>query len=72
MENTDSLPKQQAVDGKAAFAGNPEPEPTMDVVDTLAAEAGVSAPMGEAVNVKAALDARDKDRWELNPDSAQQ
>ena len=70
MENSDSLAKQQAVDGKGAFAGSPEPNPELDVIDTLTAKAGVSAAAGEAVDIKATLDERDENRWELSPESA--
>ncbi|NEP18426.1 MAG: hypothetical protein F6J97_16235 [Leptolyngbya sp. SIO4C1] len=72
MEHTDSLPKQQAVDGQSAFAGDPEPVPEESTVDALATEAGLDMSAGEPVQTKAKLEQRDEDRWELDPDSTQQ
>lgn len=71
MENTDSMAKQQAVDGKAAFAGSAEPAPERDNVDAIANAAGVNLRPGKATDVKAQLEQRDADRWELDPESAQ-
>lgn len=71
MENTNSLPKQQSVDGRGAFAGNIEPNPEQDTVDAVAAQAGVDLSPGDATDVKRILDERDENRWELDPDSAQ-
>ncbi len=71
MENTDNLSKQQAVDGKSAFAGNTEPNPEQDTVDALGNQAGIEPKAGEPVAIKETLDERDESRWELNPDSAQ-
>lgn len=71
MENTNSLPKQQAVDGQGAFAGNAEPSPEQDTVDAVAAKAGVDLAPGQPTDVKRILDERDENRWELDPDSAQ-
>ena len=71
MENTNSLPKQQSVDGRGAFAGNIEPNPEQDTVDAVAAQAGVDLAPGDATDVKRILDERDENRWELDPDSAQ-
>lgn len=71
MERTDSLPKQQALDSKGAYAGNVEPNPEKDIVDTLAQDAGVSIPQGDPINVKSMVEERDEQRWELDPESAQ-
>ncbi|MEM7768980.1 MAG: DUF6335 family protein [Cyanobacteria bacterium P01_A01_bin.37] len=71
MEMTDSLPKQQAVDGKGAFAGNPEPDPEQGDVGEPATQAGISPPPEVPLDVKETLEKRDQDRWELNSDSAQ-
>lgn len=70
METTNSLPKQQAVDGQGAFAGNAEPNPEQDTVDTLMSQAGVDPAPGKAVDIKRTLDERDENRWELDPNSA--
>lgn len=70
METTNSLPKQQAVDGQGAFAGNAEPNPERDTVDTLTSQAGMAPAPGQATNMKRILDERDENRWELDPDSA--
>jgi len=70
MENTNSLPKQQSVDGQGAFAGNAEPSPEQDTVDAVAAKAGVELAPGQETDVKRILDERDENRWELDPDSA--
>ena len=70
MENTNSLPKQQAVDGRGAFAGNAEPDPEQVTVDAVAAKAGVELAPGEAADVKEMMEERDKHRWELDPGSA--
>ena len=69
MENTNSLSKQQAVDGQGAFAGNAEPNPEQVTVDAVAAKAGVELKPGEATDIKRILDERDEKRWELDPDS---
>ncbi|MEM9803729.1 MAG: DUF6335 family protein [Cyanobacteria bacterium P01_D01_bin.56] len=69
MENTNSLPKQQAVDGQGAFAGNIEPNPEQATVDTVAAKAGVDLKPDQATDIKRILDERDEKRWELDPDS---
>lgn len=70
MENTNSLPKQQAADGQGAFAGNAEPKPEQDTVDAVAANAVVSLAPGQTTGIKRILDERDENRWELDPDSA--
>ena len=69
MENTNSLSKQQAVDGQGAFAGNAEPNPEQVTADAVAAKAGVDLKPGEATDIKRILDERDEKRWELDPDS---
>lgn len=68
METTNSLPKQQAVDGQGAFAGNAGSE--QDTVDALMSQAGMDPVPGEATGMKRILDERDENRWELDPDSA--
>lgn len=70
MENTNSVPKQQAVDGQGAFAGNAEPNPEQDTVDAVAARAGVPLSAGQPTDFKGVLDQRDEKRWELDPESA--
>ncbi|MGD1857805.1 MAG: DUF6335 family protein [Leptolyngbyaceae cyanobacterium] len=70
MENTNSLPKQQSVDGQGAFAGNAEPNPEQDTVDAVTQQAGVDTAPGQATDLKRVLDERDENRWELDPDSA--
>lgn len=72
MEKTNSLPKQKATDGQGAFAGNLEPTPDRDTISSLAKAVGVEIPAGEPVRTKSVLDERDDNRWELDPDSAQQ
>ena len=68
MEKTDSVAKQQALDGKGAFAGTTEPT-THQSIESIAKDAGVSIPQGGEIGVKALLDKRDKNRWELSPES---
>ncbi|MBE9079023.1 hypothetical protein IQ241_17255 [Romeria aff. gracilis LEGE 07310] len=71
MENTNSQPKQQAVDGQSAYAGNPNPTPDHNSIDMLSEQAGLDMSAGEDLQVKEKLDERDDDRWELDPGSAE-
>lgn len=66
----DALTEQAKVVGEEAVGG-PAPTPEQDNVDDLAAAAGVPLAPDEPVAVKAELHDRDRQRWELNPDSAQ-
>lgn len=70
MEDTDSRPKQEAVDGKSAYAGNKWTEPTDMGVDKMGDEAGLDVQPEEPLAVAEELSERDEDRYELNPDSA--
>ena len=70
MEDTDSKPKQTAVDGKSAYAGNKWTEPTDMGVDKMGDEAGVDVQPEEPLAVAEDIAERDDDRYELDPDSA--
>ena len=70
MEDTDSKQKQNAVDGKSAYAGNKWTEPTNMGVDKMGTEAGLDVQPEEPLAVAEELSERDETRYELNPDSA--
>ncbi|PZO16813.1 MAG: hypothetical protein DCF25_11975 [Leptolyngbya foveolarum] len=70
MEDTDSKPKQAAVDGKSAYAGNAWTEPTDMGVDKMGTEAGLDVQPEEPLAIAEELSERDEERYELNPDSA--
>ncbi|EDX84320.1 hypothetical protein S7335_2017 [Synechococcus sp. PCC 7335] len=70
MENTDSLPKQAAVDGKSAFAGNPsstQDEGTNHLgIDQMGESAGLDIHPEEPLATKEKLEARDQERFDLD------
>ena len=70
MEDTDSKSKQNAVDGKSAYAGNKWTEPTNMGVDKMGTEAGLDVQPEEPLAVAEELSERDETRYELTPDSA--
>ncbi|MGC1306351.1 MAG: DUF6335 family protein [Phormidesmis sp.] len=70
MENTDSKPKQTALDSKSAYAGNKWTEPSEMGVDKMGTEAGLDIQPEETLSVAEDLEARDQDRFELDADSA--
>ena len=70
MENTDSLPKQAAVDGKSAFAGNPsstqEEGPKHLGIDQMGESAGLDIHPEEPLATKEKLESRDQERFDLD------
>jgi hypothetical protein len=68
--NMSDVSKAQATDLNGAKAGDLEPRPEHSI-DNIAAEAGVEMSEGEALHTQATLEQRDQERWELDPDSAQ-
>lgn len=74
MENADSLPKQAAVDGKSAFAGNPssinDEEPKHLGVDQMGESAGLDIQPEEPLATKEKLEARDQQRFDLDSANA--
>lgn len=69
MENTDSKAKQAALDNKSAYAGNVMPESEVGV-DQLGERAGLDIQPETPLAVKESLDQRDQNRYELDPDVA--
>lgn len=51
--------------------GGTAPTPDQDVVDEIGAAAGVPIPDEQPIQVRDRLEARDEERWELDPDSAE-
>ena len=68
MEKTDSQAKQAALDNKSAYAGNVAPDPEMDV-DPMGTRAGLDIQPEEPLSVAEDMQARDRDRYELDVDS---
>ncbi|MGF1521188.1 MAG: DUF6335 family protein [Leptolyngbyaceae cyanobacterium] len=66
-----TISKNDAYDGKGASAGGINPDPEQDTVEELATQAGLNLSEGEIVDTQSKLQARDENRWELDPDSAQ-
>lgn len=70
MENTDSHPKQAAIDGKSAFAGNPsstqDEGPNHLGIDQMGESAGLDIHPEEPLATKEQLEARDQERFELD------
>jgi Family of unknown function (DUF6335) len=58
------------VDAEAAIGGTTT-TPDWNGVDDLAATAGIEIPNGDILNTNEILEQRDIDRWELNPQSAE-
>ncbi|MBE9064569.1 DUF6335 family protein [cf. Phormidesmis sp. LEGE 11477] len=75
MENTDSLPKQAAVDGKSAFAGNSsstqDEGPKHLGIDQMGESAGLDIHPEEPLATKEKLDARDQKRFDLDSADAE-
>ncbi len=71
MEKTDSPQKQNAVDNKSAFAGNPSSIADEGLnhlgVDQMGEGAGLDIQPEEPLATKEKLEARDEDRFDLNP-----
>lgn len=64
--------REQATDLNGAKAGDLEPRPEHNDIDNIAANAGIETPGEEALHTKEKLEQRDQQRWQLDPDSAQQ
>jgi hypothetical protein len=52
--------------------GNTTLTPDWNVVDNLAASVGIEMPNGEILHTNEILERRDTDRWELDPQSAEE
>ena len=63
--------KAQAKDLNGASAGHVEPTPEHNGIDQIAARAGVETSGEEPLHTKEVLEQRDQERWQLDPDSAQ-
>ncbi|MEO1621184.1 MAG: hypothetical protein AAFU53_09150 [Cyanobacteria bacterium J06632_3] len=69
MENTDTQPKQTAVDSKSAYAGDTTAEMNGAVgIDQMGKDAGLNVQPEEPLSISEKLKARDENRSEL-PDS---
>ncbi|MEL7353157.1 MAG: hypothetical protein AAF171_15470 [Cyanobacteria bacterium P01_A01_bin.116] len=67
MENTDSQPKQAALDNKSAFAGNGSPEQESGMgIDSMGQNAGLDIQPEEPLAIAEDLSARDENRYELD------
>lgn len=66
-----SQPKESSYDGKGAVSGNPEPSPEKGDVSAISTD-GVEPSPEEPIATEEALEKRDTNRWELNPDSSAQ
>ena len=53
------------------LVGGSAPTPDQDMVDELGAAAGIEMPDGAILNTTNMLDRRDENRWELDPNSAE-
>lgn len=62
--------RAQATDLNGAKAGEVEPTPEHSI-DKIASKAGVEMSEGETLHTKETLEQRDQERWQLDPDSAQ-
>ena len=71
MENEDSTAKQAALDNKSAYAGNISPDPELDT-EQLGEQAGLNIKPEHPLSVKADLEKRDQNRYELDVDSKQE
>ncbi len=69
MENTDTQAKQAALDNKSAYAGNVMPESEIGV-DQMGERAGLDPEPEAPLAVEETLEERDRNRYELDPDSA--
>ena len=81
-EYTSSSSKFSGADGDVAAAeqesatgeelvGGSAPTPDQDMVDELGAAAGIEMPDGAILNTTNMLDRRDENRWEFDPNSAE-
>lgn len=61
---------QAEVVGEEAVGGD-TPTPDQNVTEKLLQSVGIDAPDGQPVRTKDNLDRRDRSRWELEPDSAE-
>ncbi|MEO0374146.1 MAG: DUF6335 family protein [Cyanobacteria bacterium P01_A01_bin.17] len=64
------ISRAQAADLNGAKAGEVEPTPEHSI-DNIAAKAGVEMPAGEVLHTQEKLEQRDQERWQLDPESAQ-
>ncbi len=62
--------REQAKDMNGAIAGKVNPDPNVDNVDAIAEKTGVEYEPEEALHTQAKLAERDRQRWQLDPDSA--
>lgn len=69
MENTDTQAKQAALDNKSAYAGNVMPEAEIGV-DQMGEQAGLDIDPEAPLAVEETFEERDRNRYELDPDSA--
>lgn len=64
----DAMQEQAKVVGEEAVGGT-TPTPDQDVVDDIGDAVGVNIAPGEPVEVSEEMHARDRQRWELDPES---
>ena len=62
--------EQESATGEELVGGS-APTPDQDMVDELGAAAGIEMPDGAILNTTNMLDRRDENRWELDPNSAE-
>lgn len=62
--------EQESATGEKLVGGS-APTPDQDMVDELGAAAGIEMPDGAILNTTNMLDRRDENRWELDPNSAE-
>lgn len=62
--------RAQAIDLNGAKAGSVEPTPEHSI-DNIATKAGIQMSEGEVLHTQETLEKRDENRWQLDPDSAQ-